>query len=82
MSVLQKPYFITKPLSKQYPSAKTVRLECQAGGIPTPEVHWLKNGNTLQMGGRIKKQPTELVLSHTFTEDKGRFLIKDICYII
>lgn len=73
MSVHQKPYFITTPQSKQYPSAKTVRLECQANGIPQPEVHWLKNGLPLQMEGRIKKQPTGLVLSHSFTEDAGLF---------
>lgn len=69
--VNEKPYFITKPMSKLYPPAKTVRLECQAGGIPTPEVHWLKNGTLLQVEGRIKKQPTGLVLSHSFTEDAG-----------
>lgn len=72
MSVYKKPHFITKPMSKLYPPAKTVRLECQADGIPPPEVHWLKNGKPLQMEGRIKKQPTGLVLSHSFTEDAGK----------
>lgn len=59
-------------MSKQYPSAKTVRLECESGGIPTPEVYWLKNGNPLKIEARIKQQPTELVLSHTFTHDAGK----------
>lgn len=72
MSVHQQPYFITKPISKLYPPAKTVRMECQAGGIPPPVVHWLKNGVPLQMEDRIKKQPTGLVLSHSFTADAGK----------
>lgn len=71
LDVQQKPFFKVTPISKLYPPAKTLRLDCQAGGFPEPEIHWLKNGDLFEMEERIKKQPSGLVFSHSFTTDAG-----------
>ncbi|XP_060526070.1 immunoglobulin superfamily DCC subclass member 4-like isoform X2 [Cylas formicarius] len=71
LDVYQKPYFNVTPSSKSSPSAKTIRLDCQARGVPQPRVYWLKDGEPINIGGRIKKQWSGLIFSHTFTYDSG-----------
>ena len=36
------PQFIRVPKSQVFPTAKTVRFECEVTGIPSPEIRWLK----------------------------------------
>nr|XP_008198852.1 PREDICTED: protogenin A-like [Tribolium castaneum] len=43
----------------------------QAKGVPRPKITWLKNGEPLPSAARIKKHPSGLVISHTFTSDSG-----------
>ncbi|KAL3280294.1 hypothetical protein HHI36_017784 [Cryptolaemus montrouzieri] len=71
LRVQQKPYFTVTPRSKSYTSAGMVRLECQARGYPEPCIQWLKNGQKLKLGARVKKKDGALVMSHTFTYDAG-----------
>lgn len=71
VEVHQKPQFNVTPISKSYPAAQTVRLDCQAVGVPDPKIYWLKDGRPLTHDTRIKKQPTGLVFSHTFNSDSG-----------
>lgn len=71
LNVHQKPYFNITPSSKIHPPAKTIRLDCQAKGVPEPEVFWLKDGKPLPEEVRIKKHPTGLVISPTFSHDFG-----------
>ncbi|XP_072512524.1 neural cell adhesion molecule L1.2 isoform X2 [Salminus brasiliensis] len=47
ITVEAAPYWIKEPESELYAPKETVRLECQADGIPTPEVTWSINGNLL-----------------------------------
>ncbi|KAM9445583.1 neural cell adhesion molecule L1.2 isoform 2-T2 [Clarias gariepinus] len=47
VSVEAAPYWIKEPESELYAPGETVKLECQADGIPTPEVTWSMNGNPL-----------------------------------
>ncbi|KAB5546132.1 hypothetical protein PHYPO_G00068610 [Pangasianodon hypophthalmus] len=44
ISVEAAPYWIKEPVSELYAPGETVRLECQADGIPTPQVTWSING--------------------------------------
>ncbi|KAK4882138.1 hypothetical protein RN001_005457 [Aquatica leii] len=69
--IQQPPYFITKPASYSYPSARVIRLYCQADGIPPPQIQWLKNGQRLEPAPRIKQLQNELLISHSFTTDGG-----------
>ncbi|XP_047439368.1 neural cell adhesion molecule L1.2 isoform X2 [Mugil cephalus] len=41
------PYWTKKPVSQLYGPGETVRLDCQAGGIPTPIISWTINGDPL-----------------------------------
>lgn len=36
------PQFIRLPKSQVFPTAKTVRFECEVTGIPSPEIRWFK----------------------------------------
>lgn len=80
LDVQQKPYFNVTPTSKTYPPARTVRLDCQAKGVPKPKITWLKNGEPLPNAARIKRHPTGLVISHTFTSDSGMMRSSLCCF--
>lgn len=73
VEVQVSPYFIKQPVSQVYPTAKTVRFECEVGGNPTPTMTWLKNGEVLHINGRIKQRENVLVLSNTVTSDSGLY---------
>uniref|UniRef100_A0A8B9HTV9 L1 cell adhesion molecule, paralog a n=1 Tax=Astyanax mexicanus TaxID=7994 RepID=A0A8B9HTV9_ASTMX len=47
VTVEAAPYWIKEPESELYAPNETVRLECQADGIPTPTVTWSINGSPL-----------------------------------
>jgi hypothetical protein len=36
------PQFLRVPKSQVFPTAKTVRFECEVTGIPAPEIRWFK----------------------------------------
>uniref|UniRef100_A0A673WYT4 Neural cell adhesion molecule L1-like n=1 Tax=Salmo trutta TaxID=8032 RepID=A0A673WYT4_SALTR len=44
VTVEAEPYWVKEPLSLLYSPGETVRLDCQADGIPTPTVTWSING--------------------------------------
>uniref|UniRef100_A0A8C1PAF3 Neural cell adhesion molecule L1 n=1 Tax=Cyprinus carpio TaxID=7962 RepID=A0A8C1PAF3_CYPCA len=47
ITVEAAPYWIKKPKSQLYAPGDTVKLDCKADGIPTPDVTWSINGNLL-----------------------------------
>lgn len=48
------PSLVEWPESLTRPRAGTARFVCQADGVPTPHVTWLKNGEKVKSNGRIK----------------------------
>nr|CAD7262437.1 unnamed protein product [Timema shepardi] len=71
LEVLVPPKFISTPVSQVYPAAKTVRFNCTAQGRPVPKIIWYKDGQQLQINGRIKQNTRQLVLSTTVSADSG-----------
>ncbi|XP_065581369.1 protogenin B-like isoform X2 [Artemia franciscana] len=77
--VMEPPRLVQMPRSSVYPTAKTARLECEVRGIPKPDIRWLKDGNPVNIGGRIKQRTknegatSELVLSNSITADSGLY---------
>ncbi|KAK5864078.1 hypothetical protein PBY51_001051 [Eleginops maclovinus] len=47
LTVEAPPYWVKEPQSLRYAPGETVRLECQAEGIPTPLITWSINGELL-----------------------------------
>ncbi|KAM8755112.1 neural cell adhesion molecule L1.1-like isoform 2-T2 [Acanthopagrus schlegelii] len=47
VSVEAAPYWVKEPANLLYSPGETVRLECQAEGIPTPTVTWSINGEAV-----------------------------------
>ncbi|XP_050953349.1 neural cell adhesion molecule L1.2 isoform X1 [Labeo rohita] len=47
VTVEAAPYWTKEPKSQLYAPGETVKLECKADGIPSPEVTWSINGNLL-----------------------------------
>lgn len=41
------PYWVKEPASQLYSPGETVRLDCQAEGIPTPSITWSINGRDI-----------------------------------
>ncbi|XP_012865404.1 PREDICTED: protogenin [Dipodomys ordii] len=54
LTVLAPPSFVEWPESLTRPRAGTARFVCQAEGIPSPKMSWLKNGRKIHSNGRIK----------------------------
>ncbi|KAH1005092.1 hypothetical protein HUJ04_006139 [Dendroctonus ponderosae] len=73
LNVFQEPCFNSTPVSKTSPLVQTVRIDCQAKGIPEPKVLWLKNGRPLTQEIRIKRPLTGLVFSHTISTDSALY---------
>nr|DBA31732.1 TPA: hypothetical protein GDO54_007517 [Pyxicephalus adspersus] len=67
--VLAPPSFVEQPESLTRPRAGTARFVCQAEGIPTPKMSWLKNGKKIHSNGRIKMYNSKLVINQIIPED-------------
>ena len=63
-----KPEFIRKLVSKSAGLNRSVTLECEAIGKPTPTSRWLKNGREVCVGGRISMKETNGVFQLTMDE--------------
>uniref|UniRef100_H3B5H2 Protogenin n=1 Tax=Latimeria chalumnae TaxID=7897 RepID=H3B5H2_LATCH len=63
------PSFVEWPESLTRPRAGTARFVCQAEGIPSPKVTWLKNGEKVHSNGRIKMYNSKLVINQIIPED-------------
>ncbi|KAG1927730.1 protein sidekick-2, partial [Pimephales promelas] len=65
LSVLESPYFTSKPKRSVVTEVeKTVELQCQAKGIPTPKLEWFKNAVPLSTlnNPRYKLTSSSMVL--------------------
>ncbi|XP_055971302.1 protogenin [Sorex fumeus] len=69
VTVLAPPSFVEWPESLTRPRAGTARFVCQAEGIPSPKMSWLKNGRKVHSNGRIKMYNSKLVINQIIPED-------------
>uniref|UniRef100_A0A4X2K9U4 Protogenin n=1 Tax=Vombatus ursinus TaxID=29139 RepID=A0A4X2K9U4_VOMUR len=69
LTVLAPPSFVEWPESLTRPRAGTARFVCQAEGIPSPKMSWLKNGRRIHSNGRIKMYNSKLVINQIIPED-------------
>ncbi|KAL1020506.1 hypothetical protein UPYG_G00000960 [Umbra pygmaea] len=96
VTVEAEPYWVKEPPSLLYSPGETVRLDCQAEGIPTPIVTWSINGEPIKgvdsdprrrvSGGVLIL--TDVVFSDTAvyqceaTNKHGNILINTYIYVI
>ncbi|KAI4886009.1 hypothetical protein NFI96_000956 [Prochilodus magdalenae] len=69
VTVLAPPSLVEWPESLTRPRAGTGRFVCQAEGVPTPHITWLKNGEPVHSNGRIKMYNSKLVINQIIPED-------------
>ncbi|XP_017554779.1 protogenin B [Pygocentrus nattereri] len=69
LTVLVPPSLVEKPESQTRPRAGTARFSCQAEGMPSPRISWLKNGAAIHSNGRIKMYNSKLVITQIIPED-------------
>ncbi|KAM9856018.1 neural cell adhesion molecule L1.1-like [Aulostomus maculatus] len=48
VTVEAEPYWVKEPQNRLYSPGETVRLDCQAEGIPTPTITWSINGQPIK----------------------------------
>ncbi|CAI5648810.1 unnamed protein product [Oreochromis niloticus] len=58
------PYWVKEPQNGMYTLGKTVRLDCQADGIPRPSITWRING---QLFTEVDEEPRRSVTSGLMT---------------
>ncbi|XP_076239545.1 protogenin B isoform X2 [Calliopsis andreniformis] len=76
VDVLVPPSFVKTPANQICPNGRTARFECQAQGLPTPKIYWLKDSLNITINGRkttyIKEyNKMELAISATVPSDSG-----------
>ncbi|XP_037539502.1 protogenin B [Nematolebias whitei] len=69
LTVLVPPTIVEIPESQTRPRAGTARFMCQAEGVPSPRISWLKNGEEVHLNGRIKMYNSKLVITQIIPED-------------
>ncbi|KAI4495477.1 hypothetical protein M0802_008691 [Mischocyttarus mexicanus] len=72
------PSFLKTPTNQVCPNGKTARFECQAQGLPTPQIYWLKDSLNITVNGRrttyVKEyNKMELAISATVPSDSGLY---------
>ncbi|XP_045065381.1 neural cell adhesion molecule L1-like isoform X1 [Coregonus clupeaformis] len=70
VSVEAAPYWTKEPVSQLYAPGETVRLDCQADGIPSPSVAWSMNGNPI----------TGIDLDPRRTVRDGTLILRDVVF--
>ncbi|XP_057326352.1 protogenin-like isoform X2 [Microplitis mediator] len=78
VDVTVPPTFIKKPINQNCPNGRTARFECQADGVPTPTIYWLKDAENITVNGRktiyVKENnKVELAISATVPSDSGDY---------
>lgn len=76
LTVQMAPEFRSKPQNKVKPAAQTARFHCSADGIPNPTITWFKNGEPLDINGRVKmknEKNNSLVISQLVINDSGLY---------
>ncbi|XP_070525899.1 protogenin isoform X2 [Cardiocondyla obscurior] len=76
IDVLIPPSFIKTPSNQICPNGRTARFECQAQGLPVPQIYWLKDSLNITINGRrtiyVKDyNKIELAISATVPSDSG-----------
>lgn len=78
----REPFFIhPKKMLKTNvkPAGNTLSLRCKAGGYPTPNITWYKNGKIPNRPlGEIRYNPWSLTLEDLVTTDSGEYRC-DVC---
>ncbi|KAJ8017069.1 hypothetical protein DPEC_G00013950 [Dallia pectoralis] len=70
VSVEAAPYWTKEPVSQLYAPGETVRLDCQADGIPSPAVAWSINGISIK----------GIDPDHRLTVRDGVLILKDVTF--
>ncbi|EFN87203.1 Protogenin [Harpegnathos saltator] len=76
VDILIPPSFVKTPTNQICPNGRTARFECQAQGLPVPQIYWLKDSSNITINGRrttyIKEyNKIELAISATVPNDTG-----------
>ncbi|KRT80059.1 Fibronectin domain-containing protein, partial [Oryctes borbonicus] len=75
VEIHQPPHFNNTLDSKTYVPPVTLRIPCNAVGIPEPKVYWLKNGERLTYNARQRyhqvNHVSTLIISNSVTQDIG-----------
>uniref|UniRef100_A0ACB8E541 Uncharacterized protein n=1 Tax=Sphaerodactylus townsendi TaxID=933632 RepID=A0ACB8E541_9SAUR len=74
LRVLAPPSVSQAPETISRTRASTARFVCRAEGEPTPNIHWMKNGEPLSSNGRVKMQSSgTLVINQIGMDDAGYY---------
>ena len=76
LKVYAQPYFIKEPESQTAAEGESVTFECEAGGYPAPQIHWVHNGKPIEQAAvnpRRKVSSNSITIFNLTKQDTGNY---------
>lgn len=76
LQVLAKPYFIVEPSDNDAAEDETIEINCEATGVPLPEIKWIHNGKPISQAPtntRRKVTPNKIIIEKLTKNDTGNY---------
>ena len=78
LRVESAPYFIKPPESVTTVEGEDVMFECEAGGVPAPQLKWIHNGkpiieSKMYNNPRYTFSPNSVIIKNLTKQDTGNF---------
>uniref|UniRef100_A0A8D2JFV4 Ig-like domain-containing protein n=1 Tax=Varanus komodoensis TaxID=61221 RepID=A0A8D2JFV4_VARKO len=74
------PAFITQPRSQNINEGQDVSLTCEVSGDPSPEIHWFKDNQPVDLSSNIRvsrsRNVYSLAIHNAAVSDSGKYTVK------
>ncbi|XP_067206790.1 neuroglian isoform X2 [Linepithema humile] len=76
LQVLAVPYFTVEPVFTEAAEDETIEINCEATGVPLPEIKWIHNGKPISQAppnSRRKVTPNKIIIEKLTKNDTGNY---------
>lgn len=76
LKVLAVPYFIKEPDRINAAEDETIEFDCEAGGVPEPEIKWIHNGKPIAKAPENPKRKVfknKIIIERLVKNDTGNY---------
>lgn len=76
LEVQSKPYFTVEPKVQNAAEGESVEFECEASGVPEPEIKWIFNGEPIEQtpsNARRSNEKNKIIIRDVKANDTGNY---------